>query len=114
MGADWCPAVGSLDSTNALSRRALLYPLSTCLYPVRPCGNHHKEVVSLGQETIYNFLEANPDRWYTAAEIMETLDKSPASVFSVLASLRKSGHIQFHKVPMGKKKKPTFRYKFKE
>lgn len=68
----------------------------------------------MGQQEICDFLKAHPGRWYTAKEISEEINAPTTNVSTPLKALRKNELLLFKKVPLGKKKKPTFQYKFKE
>jgi len=67
----------------------------------------------MGQAEVSDFLEKHSDQWYSAKEIAKALGVPATNICTALKALRKSGLIAFKKVPLGKKKKPTFQYKFK-
>lgn len=67
----------------------------------------------MGQSDICDFLEANPDRWYTAKEIAEVFGVPTANISKALVSLRRSEYVLFRKIRWEKKNRLMFQYKFK-
>lgn len=49
----------------------------------------------MGQQEIIEFLEANPDGWFTAVELSEALSGNIQGIYSSLRKLRRSGCVQF-------------------
>ena len=70
------------------------------------------KLVKMSQEVL-SLQEKHPNQWNSAKEIAKALGVPATYICTALKALRKSGLIAFQKVPMGKKKKPTFQYKFK-
>ena len=70
------------------------------------------KLVKMSQDVL-SLQEKHPNQWNSAKEIAKALGVPATYICTALKALRKSGLIAFQKVPMGKKKKPTFQYKFK-
>ncbi|MBS3119209.1 MarR family transcriptional regulator [Candidatus Woesearchaeota archaeon] len=63
----------------------------------------------MGQQEVYDFLQTNPDDWFTSKEISDRLKISIGSVTNNLAKLRKRKEIAFKTTG----NRNEYRYSFK-
>lgn len=68
----------------------------------------------MGQQDICDFLEQNPDVWYSTKELSQAMNRSIGSVTVCMRKLRKNHDVDYK--PNGKKRgaRPSYLYKNKE
>ena len=63
----------------------------------------------MGQQDVFNFLQQNPEKWYTVREISTNLGLSQSSVGHSLKMLRIRGDVGFMR-DSGSRKGYVYRY----
>ncbi len=65
----------------------------------------------MGQQDVYAFLQAKPNRWFTAREISDMLDVTCESVTMSLKRLREADEVEYRR--LYKQGKTPYEYRFK-
>ena len=68
---------------------------------------------SMGQQDVYNYLKAHPNKWFTSKEISEGMSQSIGSVTVCLKKLRNRNEIEYLSTGLRKGKRVQYKYKFK-
>ena len=68
--------------------------------------------IIMGQQEICDFLEENPDEWYSTRDLSEAIDKSIGSVTVCLKKLRENNEVDYK--PSGKKGGKRLQYLYKK
>ena len=67
----------------------------------------------MGQQDVYNYLKAHPNKWFTSKEISEGMNQSIGSVTVCLKKLRSRNEIKYKQTDLRKGKRVQYKYMFK-
>ena len=68
----------------------------------------------MGQQDVYNYLKAHPNKWFTSKEISLGMSQSIGSVTVCLKKLRMRNEISYKQTDLRKGKRVQYLYKFKK
>jgi predicted transcriptional regulator len=66
----------------------------------------------MGQQEVYDFLKANPNKWFTSREISERINISIGSTTVCLKKLRKNNEVQYKAIGKKGGKRTQYSYSF--
>jgi predicted transcriptional regulator len=67
----------------------------------------------MGQQDVYDYLKAHPNKWLTSKEISKEMNQSIGSVTVCLKKLRNRNEVLFKESNLRKGKRVQYLYKFK-
>ena len=69
--------------------------------------------IIMGQQEVYDYLKAHPNKWFTSKEISHGMDQAIGSVTVCLKKLRMRNEIQYKTSGLRKGKRIQYLYRFK-
>jgi predicted transcriptional regulator len=67
----------------------------------------------MGQQDVYDYLKAHPNKWLTSKEISKEMNQSIGSVTVCLKKLRNRNEVLYKESNLRKGKRVQYLYKFK-
>jgi predicted transcriptional regulator len=68
----------------------------------------------MGQQDVYDYLKAHPNKWFSSKEISQGMNQSIGSVTVCLKKLRIKNEINYKPTGLRKGKRVQYLYKYKD